>query len=117
MLTTPIIRCVKKQLNAEIHYLTKESHAPILQSNPYVDRIHSIQQDTSEAIGELKQLKWDFVIDLHKNIRSFQVRRALKATVGTFDKINLAKWLKVNLKIDILPNWHIVDRYFMQLKL
>ena len=33
-----------------------------------------------------------------------------------FNKINLAKWLMVNFKIDRLPNVHIVDRYLATLK-
>ncbi|MCE1168541.1 MAG: glycosyl transferase, partial [Sphingobacteriia bacterium] len=34
ILTTPVIRCLKKQLNAEIHYLTKTAGADLLKYNP-----------------------------------------------------------------------------------
>ena len=30
VLTTPVIRCLKKQLGAELHYLTKEIYSSIL---------------------------------------------------------------------------------------
>jgi ADP-heptose:LPS heptosyltransferase len=33
----------------------------------------------------------------------------------TFDKINLQKWLKVNLRLNVLPEKHLVDRYMQSL--
>ncbi len=112
VLTTPIVRCLKRQLGAEIHYLTKQNYASLLAANPYVDQIHTIQERVGDCMPSLKQLSWDLVVDLHKNLRSRQVRRGLRAPSASFDKINLAKWLKVNLKVDRLPDVHIVDRYF-----
>jgi ADP-heptose:LPS heptosyltransferase len=54
VLTTPVVRCTKQQLkNVELHYLTKKSFAPILQRNPYIDRIHSLQDDWEMTISEL----------------------------------------------------------------
>ena len=39
VLTTPIIRCIKIQKKAQVHYLIKPQYACILQNNPYVDKI------------------------------------------------------------------------------
>ena len=34
VLTTPVVRCLKTQLNIELHYVTKEIYASILFENP-----------------------------------------------------------------------------------
>ena len=113
VLTTPVIRCLKKQFNgdAEIHYLTKQTFIPLLEHNPYIDKLHTIVDNISEIRHELIEENFDFIIDLHRNIRTLKVKRMLKAPQFSFDKINWEKWLIVNFKIDKLPNIHIVDRY------
>ena len=46
VLTTPVIRHLKSQVeDVEVHYLTKKSYAPLLESNPYVDKIHTFDGD------------------------------------------------------------------------
>ena len=117
VLTTPVIRCLKKQLqDAEVHFLTKKSFLPIVQNNPNIDKIYSIEKDVAEVVEELKKEKYDFIVDLHHNLRTMQVKRALKAKSASFPKLNIEKWLVVNLKINKLPNVHIVDRYFETVK-
>jgi ADP-heptose:LPS heptosyltransferase len=111
VLTTPVIRCLKQQTGAEIHYLTKKNFEKILGSNPYIDRVVSIEKDISEVLTLLKSMNYDYVIDLHKNLRSLRVKTSLKAKSYSFDKLNFEKWLMVNLKINFLPFKHIVDRY------
>jgi ADP-heptose:LPS heptosyltransferase len=55
VLTTPVIRCLKKQLpNAEIHYATKNTFKGILENNPYVDKVHVLSSSTSDLIKDLK---------------------------------------------------------------
>lgn len=111
VLTTPVIRAVKQQLNAEVHYLTKRSFRGILAHNPYVDKVYTIDKKVSEVKAELQAENYDYVLDLHHNLRSRQVKWALRAKAYTFDKINLEKWLIANLKVDRLPDTHIVHRY------
>jgi ADP-heptose:LPS heptosyltransferase len=111
VLTTPVIRCLKQQLGAELHYLSKRSFESILAPNPYLDEIHLIDREISEALPRLKAESFDYIIDLHNNLRSRRVRMALGKKTFTFDKINLQKWLIVNFKINRLPEVHIVDRY------
>ena len=117
VLTTPVVRCLKKQMpDTEIHYLTKERFREITESNPYIDKVHLLKGELSECIKELKREKFDHIVDLHKNIRSLIVRARLKATATSFPKLNFKKWLLVKLKINLLPDIHIVDRYFKAVK-
>ncbi len=113
ILTTPIVRCLKKYFpECEIHYLTKQAFKPILKANPYITKIITIDKRINEALPILRAEKYDFVVDLHKNFRSIGVRLALGGKSSSFPKLNFKKWLLVNFKINLLPNIHIVDRYF-----
>jgi len=117
VLTTPIIRCIKKQYpDVEISFLTKDEYVPILEANPYINSIYSFKNSLSEVIPLLKAADFDLIIDLHKNLRSFIVKvRLLKKSIS-FNKLNIRKWLRVNFKINSLPETHIVDRYFFVLR-
>lgn len=113
ILTTPVIRCLKQQLSeVEVHYLTKKQYLPLLEANPYIDKLYSISEKIDEIIPELKKENYDQVIDLHKNFRSKGVILKLQKPSTSFNKINIEKWLIVNLKINRLPKIHIVDRCF-----
>ncbi|HXB05605.1 MAG TPA: glycosyltransferase family 9 protein [Puia sp.] len=117
VLTTPVMRCLKKQvLTAEVHYLTKAAFRPILQANPYIDKIHLLEKDLDALIETLKAEDYDYVIDLHHNLRTLKVKRGLKKQSFSFDKLNIKKWLYTNFKINRLPPVHIVDRYLDTLK-
>jgi ADP-heptose:LPS heptosyltransferase len=112
VLTSPIARCIKKENSKyEVHYLTKYKFSELVTTNPHVDKVYTIQKNTSEIIQELKAEKYDAVFDLHNNIRSRLVTNALHAKTFRFNKLNFKKWLLVNTKINKLPSVHIVDRY------
>ncbi len=116
VLTTPVIRCVKEQLNYKVHFLTKKSFESILIANPHLDKIYTINKKVSEVLPQLKSENYDAIIDLHKNLRTLQVRWALRVPYFSFDKLNWEKWLMVNFKINRLPKVHIVDRYMAAAK-
>lgn len=112
VLTTPVVRCIKQQRpEIEIHYLTKASFRSILEHNPYISKIHTIEKDVSEVINDLKKENFDHIIDLHHNLRSLQTKLKLGKSSTSFKKLNFEKWLLVNFKIDKMPAVHIVDRY------
>jgi ADP-heptose:LPS heptosyltransferase len=113
VLTTPVVRCASRQLDGvEIHYLTKPAFSGILKSNPYINKVHELDNDLQSTIQKLKSERFDFVADLHHNIRSIRVRRGIGAPNAAFPKLNIEKWLLVNLKWNRMPDMHIVDRYF-----
>jgi len=117
VLTTPVVRCLHDQIETvEIHYLTKKQFEPILSENPYIHKVHTLEEKLDDVMSQLKQEKFDYVIDLHKNIRSKRVKMALHCPHTSFDKLNVKKWMRVRLKIDLLPDIHIVDRYLGAVK-
>lgn len=112
VLTTPVIRCLKQQKpGIRLHYLTKQAFQPVLAANPYIDRLHFLNDNLNATIEELRQEKFDIVIDLHKNIRTLKVKRALNVPDYAFDKKNFEKWILVNLKVNLMPVTSIVERY------
>jgi ADP-heptose:LPS heptosyltransferase len=112
VLTTPVIRCLKNQSeDAEIHYLTKKQYAPVLSSNPYITQIHTYDGNIKELAETLKYMHFDYVIDLHNNLRSRSLSTRLGLITFRFHKLNYYKWLLVHFGINKLPPIHIVDRY------
>jgi ADP-heptose:LPS heptosyltransferase len=111
ILTTPVVRCISQQLGAEVHYLTKMPFKPMLQSNPYIAKVFTIKENLNEVIDVLRGENYTYIIDLHHNLRTRILKWKLRRPVYSFDKLNVEKWLKVNAKIDRLPDIHIVDRY------
>lgn len=117
VLTTPIVRCLKKDIpNVEVHYLTKKQFVGLVNTNPNIDKVHSITKDTKEIITQLKDEKFDCVIDLHNNLRTHKLKYSLKIPSYPFPKLNIKKWLLTTFKINKMPDIHIVDRYFMAAK-
>lgn len=117
VLTTPVIRCLKTQLDAEIHYCTKKAYGSILEANPYIDKIHLLDDNWREMMRSLNAFKFDVLIDLHNNLRTKRLKLALRVPESySFNKINIRKWLHVNLRLDVLPNVHVVDRYMDTVK-
>lgn len=112
VLSTPVVRALKEQLNCELHILTKKQYSDIYKNNPRVDIVHSFEKNITEIIINLKVENFDFIVDLQKNLRSHKVVKALKKPSASFPKLNIEKWLVVNFKINKLPEKHVVDRYF-----
>lgn len=112
ILTSPVLRCLKQQRpDAEVHFLTKAQFRDLVVHSPHVDRVHTIGNGLGGVLMELKGHRFDAVIDLHHNLRTWRVKRALGVPAWSFPKLNLEKWLLVNMKRDRLPRVHIVDRY------
>lgn len=112
VLTTPVIRCLKKQIiTAEVHFLTRPAFHSLLAANPYVDKCHLLADDINETIQALRQEDYDYIIDLHHNLRSARIKKALGKQSFSVNKLNIEKWLLTQWKINRLPAVHIVDRY------
>ncbi|HNR19209.1 MAG TPA: glycosyltransferase family 9 protein [Bacteroidia bacterium] len=113
ILTTPVIRCIKKQIpDAEIYYLTKYQFSDVIYNNPYLSGFYYLQDNVEQVKTQLKNIGFDYVVDLHKNFRTWRIRRNLKGKKISFQKLNVEKWLLTNFKVNRLPHKHIVDRYF-----
>jgi ADP-heptose:LPS heptosyltransferase len=112
VLTSPLLRCLKKQVEeAEIHFVTKAKYRDLLIASPYIDKLHFLNDHFGEMLKILREENFDYVIDLHQNFRSFRIKKSIPAPSVSINKLNFRKWLLVNVKIDRLPENHIVERY------
>lgn len=118
VLTSPVIRCLKQQVpDAQVHFLTKESFRGLVSNNPYVDKVQVLGASWDLMMHQLAYEEYDYIIDLHHNLRTLRIKRALStARAFSFNKLNIEKWLFTAFKINRLPDLHIVDRYLDTLK-
>lgn len=112
VLTTPVVRVIKTQRpDVEIHYCTKKSFQAIVDSNPYIHKVHVLDNNLSNLVQQLKSENFDLIIDLHNNLRTSILKLRLAKPAYTFNKLNFKKWLYINWKLKVMPPVHIVDRY------
>ncbi len=118
VLTSPVIRCLKQQVpDAEIHFLTKQAYRGLVADNPYIDKVIVLGGSWDLMMHQLQDEQYDYIIDLHHNLRTLRIKKALAtAKHFSFNKLNIQKWLLTALKINRLPDIHIVDRYLNTLK-
>ncbi|PWH85232.1 glycosyltransferase family 9 protein [Brumimicrobium oceani] len=117
VLTSPVLRCIKEQLpNVELHVLTKKQFSDLYATSPHVDFVHEWGEENHLVLADLKVADFDYVIDLHKNLRTSKIKSALRKESFSFPKLNVQKWLYVNFKWNLMPGIHIVDRYFEAVK-
>lgn len=110
--TTPVVRCIKKQVpNAEVHFITKPAFQYIYNNNPYLDKLLLLKPTLAETIANIKQEKYDYIIDLHNNLRTAVIKMRTAVKSYTFKKYTIRKWLSLKLNLKLVPNTHIVDRY------
>ena len=111
VLTSPIVRALKKQKNAQIHFLTKSQYSSIVVNNLYIDKVITINKSLNEIKEDLIKENYDFVIDLHNNIRSHSLR-FLNVPTKRYSKSNFKKLIYMYTGKNFLNNEHVVDRYF-----
>ena len=115
VLTTPVVRCLKQQVpEAEVHYLTKSTFKGILENNPFIDKLW-LWENEKDIVSFLKKEKFDFIIDLHNNLRTSILKWKLNVPAFSFKKLNIEKYLFVRFRMKVLPPIHIVDRYLQTL--
>lgn len=106
VLTSPVVRILKKQLHAEVHFLTKKAFSSWLSYNPYIDVIHHYEKGNEP----LKKEGFDYIVDLHHNLRTLKVKWALKVPSKSVNKLNIRKFMLTTFKWNIMPPIHMVDR-------
>ena len=111
ILTTPVVRCLKLQYpEAEVHFATKKQFKVLVENNPYIDKYFLLDGPLNTFVEALKEENYNYVIDLHNNLRTSVIKYRLGKPSFSYNKLNYEKWLLVNLKINRMPDVHIVDR-------
>jgi ADP-heptose:LPS heptosyltransferase len=113
LLTFPVVEAlVHKYPSAEIHFLTKPSNEPVLDLLSSKVQPRFLQESLVQTAKQLRGERYDLVIDLHNNLRTFLLQVLLmKGSWHRFRKLNFQKWLFTAFKWNTLPKVHVVDRY------
>jgi len=84
----------------------------MMEANPYIDKIHYLEDSLGDLISELKKERFDFIIDLHNSIRTTIIKLKLGVKSRAYDRLHWQRFLLTNFQINFMPNCHVVDRYF-----
>ncbi len=110
--TTPVVRCIKKQVpDAEVHFLTKPAFKYIYDNNPYVDKLLLLKPSLTDTINEIKAENYDYIVDLHNNLRTAIIKLRTGIKSSTYKKEPVKKWLSLKFKLKLVAPTHLVDRY------
>lgn len=111
ILCTPVVRSIKKNNpESEVYFLTKQVYSSVLDRNPFIHKVLKWEDSIDREI--LRQQKFDAVVDLHRNLRTFRVKLMhWRTPYYGFSKQNLSKWLLVKTKNQKFAVDAIVNRY------
>ncbi|MBE0538247.1 MAG: glycosyltransferase family 9 protein [Ignavibacterium sp.] len=106
LLTTPFVRTIKTQFpKIKIDMLIREEYADVIKFNPYLNNklfFKKNDQDYNRLIEQLRDSRYELVIDLQNNLRSKKVASSLNIKTVKFDKRSFDKFLLVKFKINKL---------------
>jgi heptosyltransferase-2 len=113
LLTFPVVEALQhKYPSAEIHFLTKPSNKSVLELLSGKVHPRFLQESLVQTAKQLRRERYDLVIDLHNNLRTFLLQALmLKGSWHRFRKLNFQKWLLTSFKWNTLPKVHVVERY------
>jgi ADP-heptose:LPS heptosyltransferase len=113
LLTTPLIRCLKKQFpNAIIHFATKASFSEVLNNNPHINRVIEVFDYEYEIITICKKENYTYILDLQNNSRTAKLKNGLRnVKAKSYSAYKFQEWLLLNFKINKMPNIHLADRF------
>ena len=120
VLTTPLIRALRSaHPHDHIAFVTKEKYAPVLHGNPYLSAVETLGESASLcSLGrKLRSERFDYVLDLHDNLRSRLLRLIVPGHWSTYNKRRLARSVLAgwgwNVYRDSVP---VAERYFAAAK-
>lgn len=109
VLTTPILYAMRKKAGVEVHLLTKPKMGDLLHGGEAADKFYNLGE--AGLTAQLRAEKYDGILDLHCNFRSYWVRFVLLLTfsVGykkTFDAMVVREDKIASFKVS-----HVQERY------
>jgi ADP-heptose:LPS heptosyltransferase len=117
VMTSPVVRSLKKAFpESEIHFFTKKAFVSLLAHNPHISKVHAYEGNLEANLRVFEQEDFDWIVDLHRSLRSGVLRRRLGVPAGVYRKFNLKTRAYIRFRVGNLPAMHVVDRYALALK-
>jgi len=108
ILTFPFIRLLRRKFpNSEIDFIVKSEFREVVESNKHISHIYSF--DKNNGFGELKRIKslikqqkYNYVFDIHRNLRSYYLRMFSGAgRVFLYKKYRIRRFLLIYFKLNL----------------
>ena len=117
ILSAPLINAIREHYGPEsrIDFVTLKRFSSAADLLPSLNTTHLVENTTSEVVPALKALEFDYLIDLHGNVRSRSLSKALNILTFTINKQTLPRFALV-LGVRKKPIQHFVDRSLNLLK-
>jgi len=114
MSTVPMLRSIKSSYgNAQIHFLSHASLQSIIDEVPYIDKSFFFDEDLRAIVFKLLAEKYDLLLDLQRNHKSWYVKSILKQAYNTSLKVRSISKEKSIFRFAKRNNGvHQVDRFF-----
>jgi heptosyltransferase-2 len=117
ILTTPLVRAIRRaQPQAHLTFVTRPAYAPVLEGNPHLDRVVTLEPGESPAALAERLAggpAFDFGLDLHRNLRSLALRRLIPARWSSYRKGRTNRWRLLWLGGATSPDgFPVAERYF-----
>ena len=111
VLTAPVVKALREEFGPEarIDFITLDRMKSAVDLIPGLDQTHTITRSTAEALTTLRDLNFDYLIDLHSNVRSRSLARSLTILTLKFLIIFAAR-LSLVTGLRRKPVRHVVDR-------
>ncbi len=106
LLTTPVVRLLKAQFpDCQIDFVVKEEYAELLADNPNIAQLYCYsktdsQRSLAKIKDQIKAKRYDLIVDLHKNFRSYYLSLGGRAhRVVRYRKDTIQRFLLVKFKL------------------
>lgn len=109
VLTTPLVRLIKIQLDAEVHILVNQENQGLLSNNPYIDEVYT-HKSWSNSFRILKGQKFNSTIDLNRSSGTLLISFFISGKVYSLKQQRIKHWLLSTFKLNLLSTSHLVDR-------
>ncbi len=111
IMSAPVVQALRSHYGdqAQIDFITLNKFIDAASLIGGIDAIHTVEKSTSEISGGLKNIGYNYLIDLHSNIKTRSLARALNINtfrVNKMSTIRLALVLGINKK----PVKHFIER-------
>jgi heptosyltransferase-2 len=122
VLATPVARLLSTTFpDAELHVAVAGEFADVWRSNPYVARLVTVDRRLSaramaDAVRDQLLPRYDVVVDLQRNIRSYALRRGRAMRLLRSSKHRAEKLALVWLKRSPAQSIHVAQRFIAALK-
>jgi len=118
VLATSLIRCLKKKNPAaQIDFVVKEQYAGVLSGNPNISNLILYKDNIFNLVKKVRSGKYDYIIDIHGNFRSFIVALFSPGKVLRFRRYLFERFMLAEFGLNFYRvNDFVADRYIGTVK-